>query len=138
MIDVQPDPKPERRKGNAPRRIVDPVAIRMKMATELECRAGCGRRADSAHHLIQKGAPHFGDDVMGNIVGVCGHGTAGCHGAIHGNPYVDQDGERWTTERVAAAIGETLTAPEIAYFLQKLGRDAGIEFLARHYHRRLV
>lgn len=75
-----PDPKPDAR-------IVDPTATRRKVLGDRACRA-CGNQAATGHHLLPKG--ERGDDVVDNIVPVCGDGTQGCHGALHGSPYVVQ------------------------------------------------
>jgi hypothetical protein len=68
---------------------------------------------------------------------VCGHGTAGCHGALHGNPYEAHDGKRWTQQETAAAVGRYLNErrPDaVTYVLEKLGDGPGREYLRRRYH----
>lgn len=134
-----PDPKPERR----PRRqirTVDPDALAVARLSGDEC-ASCRRPPANCHHVVPKGAPHFGDDVPGNIVLICGTGTVGCHGAIHGAPYVDGRGKRWTEAYVRAQIGITIRKrrPDVvAYVLAKLGDEAGRDYLARRYYVRSV
>lgn len=100
--------------------------------------ACCGGQASNVHHVIQKGSPHFGDDVPGNFLAICGSGTMGCHGAIHGSPYTDSRGRYWTTEDVAIRLGSAIAARTdiIEYVLDKLGEEAGFEFLLRTYHSR--
>lgn len=45
----------------------------------------CGRGGDTTmHHRKKRG--QGGAWAPGNIVAVCGHGTAGCHGHIEHNP----------------------------------------------------
>jgi hypothetical protein len=44
------------------------------------CGCGCGRRAESLHHLVGRG--QGGDDVVDNLVALAGDGTRLCHGAI--------------------------------------------------------
>lgn len=98
--------------------------------------AACGREASNAHHVIPKGSPYFGDDVVENLVMVCGTGTIQCHGALHGSPYVDTAGVRWTEKDVRHAVGRTLVRrrPDvIAYILGKLGETAGADYLERRY-----
>lgn len=98
--------------------------------------ASCHRPPSNAHHVIPKGSPYFGDDVVGNIVMLCGSGTMGCHGAIHGSPYVDERGKRWTENDVRAEIGKTIVTirPDvIAYVITKLGDEAGMDYLRRKY-----
>lgn len=72
-----PDPKPAAR-------IVDRKATTRKLLEDRTCRA-CGRPASSGHHLLPKG--ERGDDVVDNVIPLCGDGASGCHGALHGNPY---------------------------------------------------
>jgi hypothetical protein len=137
----RPDPKPERR-AREPIRIVDPAAIRLARLLSDEC-AACHRPPANAHHVIERGAPHFGDDVPANIVLLCGTGTGGCHGAYHGAPYeariITQFGvgvERRDREWVASRIGKTIMAgrPDtIAYVIGKLGGIQGYDYLHRRY-----
>lgn len=132
---ARPDPKPAR----TPRRkirVLDAKAIVRKLLRDRACRS-CGKPTGNAHHLVQKGAPFFGDDTEDNIVGLCGTGTSGCHGAMHGTPYVDEHGERWDQARVAAAIGRSLTWAEVRYVIRKIDPnrpEAGEDFLRRTYH----
>lgn len=121
---MKPDPKPDPR-------IVDTRATSRKTLRDPWCRA-CGHRAGSGHHLIPKG--ERGDDVEANIVPVCGNGASRCHGAIHGAPYVDVYGKRWTAEVVMSAIGQNLEPVEVAYVLDKLGDIAGHDYLTRRYY----
>lgn len=44
----------------------------------------CRGRAESVHHRRKKGQGGTWDPS--NLVAVCGHGTAGCHGHIEANP----------------------------------------------------
>lgn len=129
-------------------RIVDPEAMRRARLRIDEC-AACGGPSNNLHHVVQKGSPHFGDDVYENVVGICGSGTERCHGAIHGSPYMehvyDWDGdpldssriERRDAEWVGRNIGLYLAhhrTDVIVYVLGKLGEDAGKEFLRRFYY----
>jgi hypothetical protein len=126
---VTPDPRP-------PRRIIDLSAMRRARIAGDEC-CSCGRPPSNVHHVIERGAPHHGDDTAANLVLVCGSGTTGCHGALHGSPYVDGAGVRWTSEVVRGRIGRhlALRRPDtIEYVLGKLGSSPGRVFLRRHYH----
>lgn len=38
----------------------------------------------SIHHRLRRS--QGGDNRLSNLISVCGHGTAGCHGLIHGGP----------------------------------------------------
>lgn len=141
---MTPDPKPEPR-------VVDRRATLRKLLVDRECRA-CGEPAANGHHLIPKGAGR-GDDVDDNVIPLCGSGTTGCHGALHGNPYFwtppstpvfsrgsvaavgqetplsERRDSRWVRERIAAR----LRPEELAYVLGKLGDTAGIAYLERCY-----
>lgn len=133
---ARPDPKPAKaRRKNRPRRLVDPAAVQAVRLRGGAC-ASCGRRAESAHHVIPRGGPHFGDDVDANIVLLCGDGTRECHGAAEGSPFV-RLGKRWTPEDVRRRIGQHLILAQpqtVAYAVQKLGLEPGIDFLRRRYH----
>jgi hypothetical protein len=133
---MPPDPK-------AGKRIVDPDALRRARARGDEC-AACGGPASNAHHVIQRGAPHFGDDVVENLILFCGSGTEGCHGAFHGTPYVahlKQIGGEPRTERrdrawVARRAGNFMLRQRpdvIVYVIEKLGLIAGCTYLEREY-----
>ena len=116
-------------------RIVDKDAVAQARVTEHECGA-CGRPPGSIHHVLQKSSPYFGGDVPANLIALCGSGTSGCHGAIHGNPYVDRAGKRWTAEEVRFALGRTIMARRFdiaCYVLAKLGPIYGPEYLLNVY-----
>lgn len=157
MPDVEPDWKPEKgkassRKGtNRARRIVDRKASKTALLTERHCVA-CGRPGANAHHVVPKGSPHFGDDVVENLVTLCGSGTSGCHGAHHGNPYKVEvrkpsgdhvvyaetlSWEKRDAEWVNRKIGQYLAAARpdvIRYVRKKLGRKPGDAWLVRTYY----
>lgn len=150
MTEVTPHPKPDRRKGNRPRRIIDPAAVGRARRAHPEC-AACGVTGENGHHVLPK--DKGGDDVEANIVSLCGSGTSRCHGATHGSAYVveqrDYSGERpsllakpstWRERRdaewVNRRIGEHLLMyrPDVvAYVLGKMGDVAGRDFLRRAY-----
>lgn len=73
METVTPDPKPR-----APR-IVDRLATTRACLRWREC-AICGEPSATGHHVLAKG--DGGDDVLENIVPLCGSGTTGCHGLV--------------------------------------------------------
>jgi hypothetical protein len=136
-----------------PPRVKDPTATRRALLRYPECLA-CGERASNGHHVLPVGRGSTGDDVIENIIGLCGTGTMRCHGAYHGNPYMapvgpfrgersglissySRDLERRDREWVARRIGERLTIerPDVAdYVLGKLGRDPGLAYLERNYY----
>lgn len=126
------------------KRIVDPDALRRARARgPLEC-AACGGPPSNVHHVLQKSAPHFGDDVIENLLLLCGTGTMLCHGAWHGSPYtafhLDPEGqeveERRNREWVAARIGRFIIEwrPDtLVYVVKKLGLEPALVFLSDEY-----
>jgi hypothetical protein len=123
------------------KRIVDPDALRRARARGDEC-AACGRPGANAHHVLQRGAPHFGDDVVENLLLLCGSGTMLCHGAWHGSPYVHvYRGSHVREERrdrvwVAARVGAFILRQRpdtILYVIEKLRLTAALIFLEAEY-----
>lgn len=127
---MAPDPKPAARikdsgAGDRARLLFD------------EC-AACHRPPTNGHHVLPKG--ERGDDVVANIVLLCGSGSDRCHGALHGNPYLDVARVRWTAERVREAVGTHILASRpdtVAYLVGKLGLVPAREYLARRYFAHL-
>lgn len=130
------DPKPEPR-------VKDTHALSVARLMSDEC-AACGGQPGSVHHVIARGAPHHGDDVVENCLVVCGDGTKGCHGAYHGTPYeveivsalradpVERRDAEWVRSRLGLAIEQR---PDIVeYVLGKLGDGPGRYFLETHYY----
>lgn len=130
------------------RRIIDPSATRRTLLRYRACIA-CGAPASNGHHLLPVGRGQTGDDVEANILSLCGTGSLGCHGALHGSPYyavvnvaafasvTASTSERRDADWVTRRIGERLPAERpdsIAYVLAKLGDTAGRDFLRRRYH----
>lgn len=123
---MTPDPKPTGR-------VKDRDAFAYARVREDAC-AACGRPPANAHHILPK--DKGGDDVAENLTMLCGTGTWGCHGVMHGNPYTDHDGKRWQRAETSAAIGRHLlaTRPDsIQYVLTRLGWSPGREWLRREY-----
>lgn len=121
-----PDPK------KSSRRIVNPRAVFAGKVAHPWC-AACGRRGADGHHVLPK--DRGGDDVEANVVSLCGSGTSRCHGAHHGNPYVE-NGERRDAEWVNVRIGRTLDRERpdtISYLVGKLGNDGARVFLEDAY-----
>ena len=125
-------------------RIVEPAFLRAALIRYPEC-AACGDPAANAHHVIPKGYRPPGDDLIQNIVGLCGTGTSKCHGAFHGNPYVVRTpvgtgGSMWmerrTSEWVKERIGEHLLAerPDVIEYVESRLGDAAWYFLGRYYY----
>jgi hypothetical protein len=83
------------------------AAQRRALAAGGTCRL-CGRFPVQYHHLVERDAPHFGDDVADNIVPLCG------------------TDHTLVTDRHKLALyrlGEALTDAEYAYVIGKLGED---------------
>lgn len=96
----------------------------------------CGKPATNSDHVLRKGSPYFGDDVVENLLSACGSGTTRCHGARHGNAYVDDAGKRWTPEEVRRKIGLAILArpPKLAYLRETLGsEERAVDFLVRTF-----
>lgn len=124
---MRPDPK-------RARRVVDAQAMQRARLREDEC-GSCGRRGANAHHILAKGSPHFGDDVLENLIVLCGSGSMGCHGALHGAPYIDGKGKRWDGAEVRVALGRAFFSRRrdiISYVLGKLGHEPGARHLERY------
>lgn len=128
------------------RRIVNLDALRRARLRWDAC-AACGGDPGSVHHVLPRS--EGGDDVEGNLMLLCGDGTKGCHGALHGNPYTvtQMPGEplliqeRRDAEWVRRRIGLTIerSRPDVvAYFVNKLGATAGPDYLQRVYAVRPV
>lgn len=100
-----------------------------KLLADPLCRV-CLRRATNTHHLIGRG--QRGDDDVDNLIPLCGSGSDGCHGALHGTPYT-REGRRWTADEVRQTIGLRITSSEYTYVVCKLGAGAAGATLSRLY-----
>lgn len=82
----------------------------------------CGSRDVSAAHIIGRGAG--GDDVVANLVPLCGDGSRGCHGAYdNGHAYQGAGGRRITPEIVRWSIAR--------YIRSEAGEDAAVYLIAK-------
>lgn len=119
-----PDPKPVRQARKQTRQ-VDRSATARACLTWREC-AACGKPSATGHHVIPKAPPLLGDDVIENIVPLCGSGTTGCHGLIENEDAATRKAVgKWISER----------RPDlIAYVREKLGKRAGDDYLRRHLY----
>jgi hypothetical protein len=66
------------------------------------------------------------EDVLAGLIGLCGSGAHGCHGAFdNGHSYTAQDGTKVTPElvkaRVAAWLRSEEAADQCAYLIERLG-----------------
>lgn len=124
-------------------RIVDRTATKRALLQYPECLA-CGYAASNGHHVLPVGRGQSGDDVVENIIGLCGTGTMRCHGAFHGNPYVatmrhgsvgnyQRRDREWVVRMIALRL-ERERPDVVAYVLRKLGDEPGRAFLDRVYH----
>lgn len=121
------DPKP------APR-IRNPQAFKDFHSISQEC-LSCGRSNPNAAHLLPRS--QGGDDVAANLVGLCGSGASGCHGAWHGNPYRGDFGHTFTPETVKSAVLRFLRseAGDDArwYLTSKLGLEGSQAWIERTF-----
>lgn len=114
------DPKPTA----APRKQIRNVDRTMTTKACLEYReCPCGKPSATGHHVLARGAPHFGDDVLANIVPMCGSGTTGCHGLIENE---DEKARKMLGRWIKKHRPDT-----ILYVISKLGRPAAREHLKR-------
>jgi hypothetical protein len=112
-----------------PRRIIDPSVFAM-MVPVRRCPL-CGTRRPplgfSRHHILP--TAQGGDDVLANLMWVCGQGANGCHGLIHAH-------DTETCQRVRAYLHRE-RSDTIAYLykrLPELGRNPR-GWLDRRYPR---
>lgn len=123
-----------------PRRVKDKTAFDEFHAAGHRCLV-CKSPYPNAAHIIGRG--QGGDDMIENLMPLCGSGSSRCHGAFHGNPYWNERlGERITPERVRADTGWWIRSedgrPARAYVMEKLGRRPGEAFLARQFGLRSI
>ena len=104
------DPKPMKRFRASQRQWRD---IR-RTHFEHACCINCGLRTESLHHIIPRS--QGGDDVVPNLAPLCGTGTTGCHGLLHGGSNDDK-------QRVVAAIRKYVTenSDRVKYVMGRLG-----------------
>ena len=118
------DPKP-------PRRIVDPDTLRKFVQLGQRCLV-CGQKnAVDAHHVLRRSKG--GDDLFENLVPLCRR----CHGAYHGNQYINDWGiivnagvVRFKTARWLETDDGRETR---AYLVGKLGKAAADVYLKREF-----
>lgn len=80
----------------------------------------CGGRWESLHHVYPRG--QGGDDVIVNLVPLCGSGTTGCHGLVEARD-----------PQARATLGAKLSDAHRWYVRYKLGEEQGDAWLERHY-----
>lgn len=115
-----PDPKP-------PKRIVDRQATTRACLTYRTCGI-CGHRSETGHHVISR--KQGGDDVLANIVPLCGSGTTGCHGRI--------ENEEIGARKVLGAHLVENRPDVIEYVREKLGPVQAHDWLRRRLYVSLV
>jgi hypothetical protein len=123
-VSGQPHPKPEKRKRK-PIRVIDRKATTRAVLAHPGCSI-CPAPAATGHHVLARGAPHFGDDLPENIVALCGSGTTGCHGLIES---ADRDAR--------ARLGRFLLdhrQDTLDYLSGQIGAGYAQEWLRRHLH----
>lgn len=116
---VNPDPKPRKR------HVANQIEWAMLVATLCPrgtlCFCGCGRRADSLHHLVGRG--QHGDDDPDNLIPLAGDGTRLCHGALTSSNrcYDPRRGEYIEPLDVRRGIRAHLTDAHTKYVVAKKG-----------------
>lgn len=95
---VTSDPKPAKR-------IRDRNVLAKFHAIQQEC-LHCGNANVNADHLLPRS--QGGDDVLPNLIGLCGSGSSGCHGARHGTPYRGDFGRYVTPQAVRESLARFL------------------------------
>lgn len=123
--DVKPRPRVKDPRASARKRIADPWCRPCR-------RLGVFVAATNCHHLLGKG--QGGDDVEDNLIPICGSGSTGCHGAIHGTPYTHPTGGRRIAQDVRRDIGLTLRMTEVECLVERLGEAHALDHLLRLYH----
>lgn len=86
----------------------------------------CGQPSATGHHILARGAPYFGDDVLSNILPLCGSGTTGCHGDIENE---DMETRKMVGRHIRAERPDIVT-----YVQEKLGKRKGDDFLRRRFY----
>ena len=112
-----PDPKPAKRMKASRWRWSVMRELLLKSGTRC---VGCGTSSRlSLHHVVPKSLG--GDDLIANLVPLCGSGTEGCHGIYEGRL------EGW--EAVADGIRAALSPIQRAFVVRKKSE----EWLDRYY-----
>ncbi len=120
-----PDPKVKERGPKKQARTIDRKATTRAVIKRRACGI-CGQPAATGHHVLKRGAPHFGDDLDANIVSLCGSGTTGCHGLVENE-----------NRAARKSLGEHLSADRpdtVFYVLEKLGDTPGRDWLKRRLY----
>ena len=84
----------------------------------------CGKPSATGHHVVARG--RGGDDVLANILPLCGSGTTGCHGLI--------ENEDVKTRKMIGKWIKLHRPDTIAYVQGKMGREAGDDWLRRRLY----
>lgn len=98
----------------------------MVWARERNC-VVCGNPGANAHHVLYGSWAGRRENVLPNGVMLCGSGTTGCHGKMHGNGNTE----------VATAIGEYIRdhRPDtLSYLATKLGANPAVDYMRRRYY----
>lgn len=126
-----PDWRPPRRIKLTRHKYDQLVGVMLRKTQVCEC--GCGRRAQTAHHVVRRG---HGDDIEANLMVLAGDGTRLCHGAITSKQRVFDLERGVYVDPVVVLQGlrrrmETVRLDTLAYALERKGRD----WLETHYPR---
>lgn len=112
------DPKPQKR-YRATKEEWESIRYAFRASNCLVCGAYWDSKRDSLHHVYPRG--QGGDDVIVNLVPLCGSGTTGCHGLIEARD-----------ARARATLRENFSDAHRWYLTYKLGFGAEA-WLDRNY-----
>ena len=127
---MTPDPKPKRRVRLTPHHYRKQRAA--FLAAHVLCECGCGRRAESVHHVIGGNGK---EDVPEAWLAMAGDGVRLCHGAFTSRMRVWDEGVYIDPLEVAWGLRETMETTRkdcLEYVLAAKGVDG----LERIYPRR--
>lgn len=101
------DPKP-RKRHRATQQEWEQLRIQACENARWRCQACSEMRTLTIHHLVPRS--QGGDDTIGNLMALCGHGTAGCHGDVTAN-----------RPHALAAVRRNLTPQQTRYIIERKG-----------------
>jgi hypothetical protein len=125
-----------KRKGRIVAASQDYAALVWTVCFGAECACGCGRKAETAHHLVPRS--QGGDDIIDCLAPLAGDGTRLCHGAFETKQRTyDLDARTYVEpEQVAYGIRDYLERPAQRPKRAYIVRKAGQAFLDAKYPRR--
>lgn len=119
---MTPDPRPLRVRLSRPKYL---ELVRRLLVATPKCECGCGRQAQSVHHLL---GGRDKEDVRENLMCLAGDGTRLCHGALTSKMRVWDEGRQVYIDPLEVAHGirlrlETARLDAKVYIVSKKGQD---------------